>query len=69
MKTFFARNIDNKGRLARGVIGAVLLAGSGFACWRSKWLAFVLALAGLFAVFEAVRGWCAARACGIKTKL
>ncbi|HEY9174659.1 MAG TPA: YgaP-like transmembrane domain [Verrucomicrobiae bacterium] len=66
---FFARNIDNKSRLARGVMGAELLTGSGFACQHSTWLAIVLALAGLFTVFEAARGWCAAQACGIKAKM
>jgi hypothetical protein len=28
----------------------------------------VLVVLGLFAIFEAVRGWCFARACGLRTK-
>lgn len=32
------------------------------------WLAIVLAIMGGFTMFEALRGWCALRACGLKTK-
>jgi hypothetical protein len=32
------------------------------------WLGIVLFLGGAFCIFEALRGWCALRACGIKTK-
>jgi hypothetical protein len=32
-------------------------------------LAVVFALVGLFTLFEALKGWCAVRACGIKTRL
>jgi uncharacterized membrane protein YedE/YeeE len=35
---------------------------------RSTWAFWLLMLAGLFALFEAVRGWCIVRACGIKTR-
>lgn len=69
MKKFFARNIDNRGRVVRGLMGVALLAGAVFAYSHSVWLAIILAVAGLFGLFEAFRGWCAARACGIKTKL
>jgi hypothetical protein len=33
----------------------------------SLWLALGLGGLALFLFFEAVRGWCGARACGIKT--
>lgn len=68
MKRFFARNIDGKGRLARGLMGLALLVGAGFSFGQSAWLGILLAAAGLFSLFQAVRGWCVARACGIKTK-
>ena len=29
----------------------------------------IFVAAGLFAIYEAVRGWCLARACGLKTKI
>lgn len=52
----------------RGLMGGVLLVGAVFAFSHSVWLTIVLAVAGLFGLVEALRGWCAARACGIKTK-
>jgi hypothetical protein len=69
MKEFFARNIDGKGRLVRGLMGIALLVGAAFTLAQSFWLAALLASAGVFGLFEAARGWCLARACGIKTKL
>jgi hypothetical protein len=33
------------------------------------WVAAILGIAGAFGIYEAVRGWCFLRACGIKTKL
>ncbi len=56
--------------MARGVIGALcLIAGiivAGDYLW---WLGLVFVAAGLFAIFEAICGWCLVRACGIKTKV
>jgi hypothetical protein len=69
VRRFFAPNIEGKGRLLRGLTGMALLAVAVLACDASLWLAFALAVAGAFALFEAFRGWCVARACGIKTKL
>jgi hypothetical protein len=69
MKRFFARNIDGKGRWVRGLLGLALLVGAALSFGQSAWLGILLATAGLFGLFEAVRGWCFARACGMKTKL
>lgn len=69
MKRFFAPNIDGKGRLMRGLMGVALLVGAAFSFGQSVWAGTVLTAAGLFALFEAVRGWCFARACGIRTRL
>ena len=33
------------------------------------WLGLIFVIPGLIAIFEAVRGWCVARACGIRTKI
>jgi DUF2892 family protein len=69
MPNFFAQNIDWRGRLARAVFGIALLIASVL-LWRpGRWICFVPAVAGGFALYEAVRGWCLMRACGIKTKL
>ncbi len=69
MKSFFSPNISNLGRLVRGIGGVGLLIGAWFALGVSVWLGILLAVAGGFVLFEAVRGWCLLRACGLKTKL
>ena len=69
MKPLFSRNIDNKGRLMRGIMALALFVGAGFGFNVSVWLGVVLLASGVFVAFEALRGWCALRACGIKTKL
>jgi hypothetical protein len=68
MKPLFSRNIDNKGRIVRGVGALVLLAGAVFGFKLSMWLGMALLAVGIFAAFEAIRGWCGLRACGIKTR-
>jgi len=68
MKKFLQSNLERKGRVVR-LAWAVLLAGAsvwGFAV--SIWLGGLLAAGAVFALFEAARGWCVLRACGIKTK-
>jgi hypothetical protein len=69
MKYFFSPNIGNKGRLIRGLGALVLLVGAGFGFTASVWLGVALLASGAFVLFESLRGWCALRACGIKTKL
>ena len=69
MKPFFSRNINNKGWLVRGLVALGLFVGAWFAFGVATWLGIVLVVSGGFALFEALRGWCALRACGIKTRL
>ena len=68
MGKFFKTNIDRRGRIARTVWG-VLTTGGGIALlsW-NRWAGSVLIAVGVFSFFEAARGWCVVRACGIKTK-
>ncbi len=69
MSKFFRPNISRQGRMARGVIGSLcLVAGIIVAGDFTLW-GLVLVVAGLFAIFESLRGWCVVRACGIRTKL
>lgn len=69
MKHLLNPNIEIRGRLVRALAGAGFLVGAVFA-WRvSLWLGVAIGLSGLFMLFEAARGWCALRACGIKTRL
>ena len=68
MSKFFRPNLDRHGRLARGVMGALcLVAGIIVAGDISLW-GLIFVAAGLFAIFESLRGWCLVRACGIRTK-
>jgi hypothetical protein len=69
MKTLFSRNIGNTGRLVRGLGGLALVVGAGFGFFVSAWLGLVLTVLCVFVLFEALRGWCVMRACGIKTRL
>jgi hypothetical protein len=69
MSRFFHPNLSHRGRLARGVIGALcLIAGIIVAGDFTLW-GLILVVAGLFAIFESIRGWCVLRACGLKTKI
>ena len=69
MKRLFSPNINNKGRLARALGALALFIGACFALRAAWWLGLVLGLSGGFVLFEALRGWCALRACGIRTRL
>jgi hypothetical protein len=69
VKRFFSPNIDRKGRIVRGAIAAGLFIGAWFAFGQSLLLGIVLTIWAVFTLFEALRGWCVVRACGIKTKL
>ena len=71
MPNFFAPNIDRRGRIARLIFGLALLI-AAFGCLLAHyawWLCALLATFGIFAIYEAFRGWCLMRACGVKTKL
>jgi len=69
MRRFLAPNIGSAGRIVRGLMGLALLVGAALSVQQFAWLAVLLAAAGVFGLFEALRGWCLMRACGIKTKL
>ncbi len=65
---FFTSNIGTAGRVVRGACGLACLGGS-FLLRDSTVPAVLLLGSGIFMLFEAVRGWCVARACGLKTPL
>ena len=69
MKKFFLPNLETRGRLVRGAGGIVFVAGGVALCGVNLPVAVILIISGGFMLFEAVRGWCVMRACGIKTKL
>jgi hypothetical protein len=65
---FFAPNIGVQGRVARGICGLATVSAAWFFREHSA-SGLALALGGLFMLFEAFRGWCVARACGLKTPM
>ena len=70
----FPSNIDRQGRVFRAVGGVCLLAAAllmmfsvhGWPVWKTV-AVIGLACGGAFMLFEALLGWCALRACGLKT--
>jgi hypothetical protein len=68
MKPLFAPNITRAGRLFRALFALSLFIAAGFGFRISVWLGLALLTLGIFVAFEALRGWCLLRACGIKTK-
>lgn len=69
MKNFFRPNLGRAGRIVRAVLAIALLVGGIFAVQQIVWLGVVLFISAGFVFFEAARGWCVMRACGIRTKL
>jgi len=68
MSSFFKQNIGRHGRMARGIVGAVLLIAGIIMADFDLRIALPLVGIGLFCIFEALRGWCLLRACGLRTK-
>ena len=64
----FKPNLETTGRLIRASLSVLLFIGAVIAWPHSRPLSIALALGGAFTAFDAARGWCAVRACGIKTK-
>ncbi len=69
MKNFFSKNIGAAGRLIRLVIAMGLAGGGWLVLGSINWLALVLFASSAFVLFEAARGWCVLRACGIRTRI
>jgi len=69
VSNFFRPNLKKQGRIARGVIGTLCLIAGIVLVDFVLWLGLIFVAAGLFAIYEALSGWCIARACGIKTKI
>lgn len=69
MSKRFAPNIGSTGRIVRGIIGLILLLGGLYALTQILWLGVIVLVSAAFVLFEAIRGWCGLRACGIKTRI
>ena len=68
MIRFLTPNISGTGRLIRAAGAAAMLVGAWFAWPSVRWLSGLLLVSGAFVLFEALRGWCVLRACGIRTR-
>lgn len=69
MNKFFARNLDNRGRLVRALGGVALIVAGLLVSKEGQWWCVGLVAAGGFVLYEAARGWCIMRACGIRTRI
>jgi hypothetical protein len=61
-------NLESRGRIVRAAGAAVTATVSAILWHKSAAVGIGLAVAAGFLAFEAGRGWCALRACKIKTK-
>jgi len=68
MSKFFAPNIDSRGRIIRAIWAVLMIVAGGLTLGVNVWISVVLFAFGGLAAFEALRGWCVMRACGVKTK-
>lgn len=66
--SFLRPNIDSKGRLIRAAGALAMGVGAAITWPHSRAAGIALAASSAFVAFEAARGWCVARACGVKTK-
>ena len=62
------QNIDGKGRAARGGLAITFLLAGGCLLETAAPLGLIFLVIGLFCAFESWVGWCAVRACGVKTR-
>jgi hypothetical protein len=68
MKKFFSPNLTSSGRALRGVTGVALITAGLLLSAPGRWICLSLVISGGFVLYEAVRGWCFLRACGIRTR-
>ena len=67
-KGVFRPNLQRSGRQIRGAISAICAMGGVLAVRAHPLLGFLFFASAAFLLFEALRGWCALRACGVHTK-
>jgi len=64
----FRPNLDSRGRQIRAAMSAICAVCGALALRNHLLFAILLFTSGAFLLFEAFRGWCALRACGVRTK-
>ncbi len=65
---FLRPNLDTNGRVIRGILALILGIATALTWSHSHAAGIALGASSAFVAFEAARGWCVARACGVKTK-
>lgn len=65
---FLTPNIGRTGRILRAAFGVACIVAGLVLFGYSLWVCLAFVALGVFGLFEAARGWCFARACGIKTR-
>lgn len=69
MRKFFAPNLGCGGRIFRAVAGVgLVLIGLAISPY-THLVCTALVVLGGFTIYEAARGWCVMRACGLRTRL
>ena len=63
------RNINAKGRAARGGLAVIFLLAGMYLLEAAVVLGGIFIFVGLFCAFESWIGWCAIRACGVNTPI
>lgn len=66
---FFRPNLEGRGRWVRAFGASALLVGGLLLLSWHGGLGLLLMAGGVFVAYEAARGWCLLRACGIRTRL
>jgi hypothetical protein len=69
VRKFFTSNLERRGRVVRAILGLALVVTGWFISRPGGYICTCMVVSGGFVLFEAARGWCVMRACGIKTKL
>ena len=64
----FRPNLDNRGRQIRAGMAAIFVVGGALSLRNHGLHGILLFASAAFLLFEALRGWCALRACGVRTK-
>ncbi len=68
IERYLRSNLSATGRWLRGLASLPLFIGGALYLRAHFILSVILFLSGAFVLFEALRGWCALRACGIRTR-
>ena len=67
-RTVFRPNLETSGRQLRAAASLALAATGALVLSGHTAVGIILFVGAAFLLFEALRGWCALRACGVRTR-